>query len=123
MPVPKIEWSFLDLLLEPEFTAVMVILLSGIVISLFYRFGATLQVFGLLGFVMTAQPYFHSPTLSIWSEFYIGPGYFVALVGVFVSVLGSKNFWWQRSMHPVVPTISRVIALSPNATRAPRLAR
>jgi len=121
----KIEWSFIDLILEPSFTVVLLILLTGIVLSLFHRSGVILQAAGLLGFAFAAHSHF-VPSLTSFvfspanNEYSFGPGYFIAVFGVFISMFAAKNFWWQRETHSVVPTISRVTALSPNSTRTSR---
>lgn len=121
----KAEWSFLDLVLEPTFTVVLLVLLTGIVLSLFHRSGVILQAVGLLGFAFTAHSHF-APALTsvvfspVNNDYSFGPGYFIAVFGLFVSMFAAKNFWWQREIHSVVPSISRVTALSPNSTRPSR---
>ncbi len=121
----KTEWSLIDLVLEPTFTVALLILLTGTVLSLFHRSGVILQAVGLLGFAFTAHSHF-APALSsvvfspVGNEYSFGPGYFIAVAGLFVSMFAAKNFWWQREVHSVVPSISRVTALSPNSTRVSR---
>ncbi len=113
----KINWSFLDLLRDPDFTFVMALFLVGTAVSLFYRHGVALQAVGLLGFIMVAPGHFTTSVSSHSAFIVLGPGYFVALAGVLVSAFLARNFWWQRSTSGVVPSISRIAALSPNSTR------
>lgn len=119
----KSEWWFVDLVLDPAFTAVMIVFLAGIVLSLFHRGGVILQAAGILGFAFAAHSHFITTTVSTVfnpadNEYLFGPGYFIAILGVFISMFAAKNFWWQRESRSVVPSISRVTALSPNSTRA-----
>lgn len=117
-------WSFTDLLLDPAFTLVMSLFLTGTVLSLFFRFGVIPQIFGLLGFLMVAPGHFTPslPTTVLMARLnhVLGPGYFLALAGVLISAFLVRNFWWQRSTTGVVPSISRVAALAPNSTRSSR---
>ena len=119
----KTEWSFLDLMLDPDFTLVMVLFLLGTVASLFFRWGVVPQAVGLLGFLMTAPGHFipsvpRASPLFIHLNHALGPGYFIALAGVLISAFLVRNFWWQRSTSGIVPSISRIAALAPNSTRA-----
>lgn len=121
----KTEWSFLDLLQDPDFTLVMALFLVGTIGSLFFRWGIVLQAIGLLGFLMIAPGHF-TPSLPTTSmnltafNHALGPGYFIALAGVLTSAFLVRNFWWQRSTSGIVPSISRIAALAPNSTRAHR---
>jgi len=121
----KSEWWFADLVLDPSFTAVLIIFLAGVVLSLFHRGGVILQAVGVLGFAFAAHSHFVTTTVSTLHEpadgvYLFGPGYFIAIIGVFISMFAAKNFWWQRESRSVVPSISRVTALAPNSTRVGR---
>jgi hypothetical protein len=119
-PVPKLEWSFFELIPEPNFTVILLVFLIGTVVALFHRVGVIPQALGLLGFALTAHSYISglSVVRSAQPDLYFGPGYFIALVGLFISMFAAKNFWWQRKAHTVVPSISRIAALAPNSTRS-----
>jgi len=125
-PAPKMEWSFIDLFSQSDFTVILLVFLVGMVASLFFRLGVVLQAVGTLCFAFTAHLHFLPARYGVivdydpFHQYFLGPGYFVALIGVFISMFGSRNFWWQRNSHPVIPTISRMTALLPNSTRAPR---
>lgn len=121
----KSEWWFVDLILDPAFAAVLMIFLAGIVLSMFHRGGVILQAVSLLGFLFAAHSHFITTPESnllktAYNEYLFGPGYFIAMLGVFISMFAAKNFWWQRDAHAVVPTISRITALNPNTTRSRR---
>lgn len=118
-------WSFLDLALDPDFAILMLLFIGGTVLAIFYRAGIVPQAVGLMGFIMTAPGHF-TPTVMPAThlprfDYYLGPGYFLALAGVLVSAFLVRNFWWQRSTSGVVPSISRIAALSPNSTRVHRI--
>jgi len=118
----KMEWSFIDLLFDRDFTLVLLIFLAGAVLSLFYRIGIVPQMLGLAGFVLAAGSRFSpSPNLGYdpIGQYSFGPGFAIALCGV-LAYLAANNFWWQRESSVVVPTISRVTALAPNSTRLRR---
>jgi hypothetical protein len=118
----KTEWSFLDLLSDPDFTLVMVLFLVGTVISLFFRAGVVPQAIGLMGFLTVAPaqfaPHLPSTAYNMQITHVLGPGYFIALAGILTSMFLARNFWWQRSTSGIVPSISRIVALAPNSTRA-----
>lgn len=119
----KTEWSLFDLVFERGLTVIMLVFLCGVAVSLFHRAGVILQAAGLLAFVLTAHSQFgpvegHGIVgVSDWIQ-YPGPGYFIALAGLFISMFAAKNFWWQRKTHTAVPSISRVAALAQNSTRS-----
>lgn len=121
LPKPKLEWSFFELMHEPDFTLVLLVFLIGIMVSLFHRIGVVPQAVGLMAFAMASRSEF----MDKWeylgqTGYYFGPGYFIAILGIFISLFAAKNFWWQRRSHAIVPAISRVAALSPNSTRPAR---
>lgn len=120
--LPKLEWTFFDLVVEPGLTLMLLVFLVGIIISLFHRAGVIPQAVGLLGFAMVARSHFLPAGIvrTSMDSYFFGPGYFVALAGLFISMFAARNFWWQRRSHAVVPSISRITALSPNSTRAGR---
>lgn len=119
----KMEWSFADFLLDSDFTVILLMFLIGTAVALFFRTGVVFQAIGLAGFLLLVPSHFFPdpmrlPLYDAFHQYYLGPGYFIALFGVFISMFAAKNFWWQRETHAVVPSISRVTALAPNSTRA-----